>query len=122
MPRRGYRKGIADTKVPLGRRIHTRLPDTLHADLVADATTRNTDAAKILRQLVRAHYTGHRLELPQPRGANAAALRELARIGNNVNQIAHQANLMNLHLLHADARACLATLNDLARRLARPDD
>lgn len=110
MPRRGYRKGISDAKVPLGRRIHTRLPEPIHASLISDAASRSLDAAKILRALATAHYAGQRLELPQPRGPSAAALRELARIGNNLNQIAHRANLMRLPLIEAEARKVLAAV------------
>ena len=117
MPSRGYRKGLSDTKVWLGRRLHTRLPDDIHAALTADAASRSTDAAKILRQLVVAHYTGQRLELPHARAEPSALLRELCRIGNNLNQIAHRAHLGRLHLLDADARACIAAVNDLVRRL-----
>ena len=117
MPRRGYRKGISDARVPLGRRVHTRLPETVHQALLTDAACRTTDASKILRQLAVAHYTGRRLELPQARGANAAVLRELARLGNNLNQLTHNAHLGRLHLLEAEARQCLARINDTARRL-----
>ena len=120
MPRRGYRKGLSDTKIPLGKRIHTRLPEAIHHALMADAASRSTDAAKILRQLATAHYTGHRLELPHARSVNATVLKELARIGNNLNQIAHNANIGRLHLLDADARRCIALINDIARLLVRP--
>ncbi|MGE0290405.1 MAG: MobC family plasmid mobilization relaxosome protein [Bradyrhizobium sp.] len=116
MPRRGYRKGVSDSKVPLGRRLHTRLPATLHARLLQDAESRDTTAARILRELAAAHYTGHRPELPQPRRPSNAALRELTRIGNNLNQIARQAHLMRLTLLEAEARhAVTAVLAAVAR-------
>ena len=118
MPRRGYRKGISDTKVPLGRRIHTRLPEPLHAQLKADARTRGVDAAKILRELARTHYTGQRLELPHARGPLSVIGRDLARLGNNLNQIAREANRMRLALLETDARRCIAAINTAVSRLA----
>lgn len=117
MPRRGYRKGLSDTKTPLGRRIHTRLAEPIHQALMADAANRSTDAAKILRALATAHYKGQRLELPQSRGPSSAALRELARVGNNLNQIAHRAHLMQLHLLEVEARRCIAAINAAATQL-----
>jgi hypothetical protein len=118
MPRRGYRKGVSDHKVPLGKRIHTRLPEALHRALIADAGARSLDAAKILRQLAAAHYTGARLELPHATAkADATRLLALDRLGNNLNQIAKQANLMRLHLLEADARRCIAAIHAAIDRL-----
>lgn len=117
MPRRGYRKGISDDKTPLGKRIHTRLPDSIHKALMEDAASRSTDACKLLRRLTTAHYTGRRPELPHARGINAGAVRELGRLGNNLNQIAHQAHLMRLHLLEADARSCVAAVLSAVDRL-----
>lgn len=49
--------------------------------------------------------------------ANKPLLRELARIGNNINQIAHEAHLMRLHLLEHDARQALTALQAALRRL-----
>lgn len=117
MPRRGYRKGISGSKTPLGKRLHTRLPDEVHTALLRDAASRSTDASKILRALAVAHYTGRRLELPHPRGPSSAALRELARIGNNLNQIAHRANAGRLHLIEAEARRVLAAVIAAVARL-----
>lgn len=117
MPRRGYRKGISDNKTPLGKRIHTRLPEHIHRQLLDDAASRCADAAKILRSLATAHYTGRRAELPHDRGPTSAALRELARLGNNVNQIAHQANTQRLYLIEAEARRCLAAVLAAVDRL-----
>ena len=118
MPSRGYRKGIADDKVPAPRRLHTRLPEMIHVALMADAAGRSLPASRIIRALVVAHYRGHRPELPQARGPGQAALRELCRIGNNLNQIAHQANLMRLHLIERRALDVLDAVNAAARRLA----
>lgn len=61
----------------------------------------------LIASILDAHAGKHCLELSHSRGPSAAAIRELARIGNNLNQIAHAANLMKLHLLEADARRCL---------------
>ena len=112
MPRRGYRKGISDGKTPLGRRIHTRLPDTIHRTLMADAASRSLPASKILRNLAAAHYAGERLEMPHARGPSSAAIRELARLGNNINQIAREANRMRLNLLQTEARVCLRAVRE----------
>ncbi|MBU2531956.1 MAG: MobC family plasmid mobilization relaxosome protein [Alphaproteobacteria bacterium] len=117
MPTRGYRKGISDDKQASPRRLHTRLADDIHAALNADAIARHVSASHIIRALVTAHYTGGRLELPHASGPSSLALRELNRLGNNLNQIARQANLMQLHLLEAKALACIGEINQAARCL-----
>lgn len=116
MPSRGYRKGISDDKQASPKRVHTRLPNDVHAALMADARARHTSACDILRALAIAHTHGARLQLPHPR-VNKAAHVTLNRIGNNVNQLAKQAHLARLPLLEADARACLAVLTETLRRL-----
>ena len=118
MPSRGYRKGTSDTKEPVPKSVRTHVSAREFARLHAEADSRSVTLSKLLRSLVAAHLTGARLQAPQPRGLSAAALRELARLGNNLNQIAHNANLGRLHLLDADARRCIADIHALARRLA----
>lgn len=110
MPSRGYRKGISDAKTAAPHRIHTRLSESIHSALRHDAKARSTNASDIIRALVTAHYTKARLEIPQPRGLNNTAVHELARIGNNLNQIARQANTMHLHLLEHETKACLSAV------------
>lgn len=118
MPTRGYRKGISDDKTAAPRRLHTRLPNAIHAALMADATARSMPASRLIRSLVAAHYQERRPDLPQSRGPGQAALRELCRIGNNLNQIAHQAHLMRLHLIERRALDVLDAIDAAARRLA----
>ena len=117
MPTRGYRKGISDTKEPLGPRLHTRLPVGVHAALKADAKGRSMSVSKLLRELAIARYTGQRLSLPQHRGHNSTLLREFSRVANNLNQIAHHANTLNFNPLLCDARGCIALISELARQL-----
>lgn len=117
MPTRGYRKGISDSKTAAPRRIYTRLPAAIHDALVVDSTSRNRPASEIIRAVLVAHYSGTRLELPQARGPSSAAIRELARIGNNLNQLAHQANLVRLPLIQAQASAALKAVLDAVARL-----
>lgn len=83
----------------------------------AEADVRVMTYSRLLYEILKSHQAGTRLAIPQAKAFNAADLRALTRIGNNVNQIAHQANLMNLHLVHARAEACLASLEALLRRL-----
>jgi hypothetical protein len=117
MPARGYRKGLSDNKTPAPRRIHTRLANEIYARLMADAAGRSLPASRIIRAIVTGFYTGRRPELPQDKGASHAAIRQLARIGNNLNQIAREAHLMRLHLLEARATATIERINAAIARL-----
>lgn len=117
MPTRGYRKGISDAKSAAPKRMHTRLPTAVHDALIADSASRHRPASEIMRAVLVAHYTGTRVELPHARGPSSAAIRELARIGNNLNQLSHQANLMRLPLIEAEARRALKAVLDAVARL-----
>ncbi|MCB1512757.1 MAG: plasmid mobilization relaxosome protein MobC [Hyphomicrobiaceae bacterium] len=117
MPTRGYRKGVSDEKQPLVRDLRARVTARTYDAFSALSLARGVTQARLLRAIVKAHVIGARAEIPQPRSFSADDMRELRRIGNNVNQIAHQANLMRLHLVEERALACLDALEGLARRL-----
>ena len=117
MPRRGYRKGISDAKVASPCYARTRISAGQLAELDAEATARGVTISNLLRSLVAAHLTGKPVELPRRRGVSSELIREFARIGNNLNQIAHMANLMRLPLLEAEARITVDRLNATLDRL-----
>jgi hypothetical protein len=117
MPTRGYRKGRSDTKAPLTTFVRTRLTDIEAGALTAEAVDRNMTVSKLVRAVLAAHLTRQRAELPQPRGASSAALRELCRIGNNLNQLAKQANTGIVPIGATDLRATLADVLNAVRRL-----
>ncbi|MCC0007733.1 MAG: plasmid mobilization relaxosome protein MobC [Hyphomicrobiaceae bacterium] len=71
----------------------------------------------LVADVLDAHVAGTRLQAPHPRGQDAATLRELARIGNNVNQIAREAHLMNLPLIVAKAAQTLDALHAAVDRI-----
>jgi hypothetical protein len=85
--------------------------------LLASADSRAMTLSALIAEILDAFAGDRRIELPHAKGPSTAALRELARVGNNVNQIAHQAQLMRLHLLEAEARRCLASVNAAIDRL-----
>ena len=118
MPSRGYRKGISDDRQPRPHVIKSRVTATTYAALHAEARARSMTFSALVARVLHAHASGQRPELPHPRGAVAEALRELARVGNNVNQIAQQANMMRLHLLVQKAAEALDAVTGAARRLA----
>lgn len=118
MPRRGYRKGECDSKTPLTRQVYTRVSQSTCASLRREAIGRRLTVSALMREVLQAHISKRPSNLPRFRGLNDAALRELSRIGNNLNQLAHEAHLMRLPLLETDTRAALEELLAVARRLA----
>jgi hypothetical protein len=118
MPTRGYRKGQSDGKTPRPHLLRCRTSDPTRQALTAEANARALTFSRLIAEILDAHAGSRRLELPHARGITSAAIRELARLGNNLNQIAHQANLMNLHLVATEARAAIAAITDAVRRLA----
>lgn len=115
MPRRGYRKGLHDSKEPLPHFVRTRLNDQRFAALLEEAKSRGVTVSTLTRLVLCAHLQGQRADLPQRRGEDAALLRQLVRIGNNLNQLAHQANAGLVPIRQEELRACLDRINMLAR-------
>ena len=118
MPRRGYRKGISDRKEPRPHSVKSRISLATYLELHREAESRSMTFSSLLANILDAHATGERLRLPRQTGIATAGLRELCRIGNNLNQIAQKANLMRLHLVEADARKCLAAVRSAIDRLS----
>ncbi len=117
MPSRGYRKGVSDTKQARPHVMKTRTSTSTREKLRAESDQRSVTLSTLMAAVLDAHVTGRRPELPQLRGINAEALRELCRQGNNLNQIARQAHLMRLHLLKDRALQVLDSIDAAARRL-----
>jgi hypothetical protein len=117
MPSRGYRKGISDSKAPLAQFVRSRLTSDEYSWLSAEADNRSITLSKLIRIILAAHLKGQRAELPHPRAIPAAALRELNRTGNNLNQLAKQANTGMVPVNAAELRAVLASVLDAVRRL-----
>lgn len=117
MPTRGYRKGHSDNKDPLPRFVRTRLTDHDYAALNAEAASRSVKIANLIRAVITAHLKHKRAELPHPRGLNHGLLREFSRIGNNLNQLARQANIGLVAVSADELRACIDRINDLARTI-----
>ena len=117
MPARGYRKGVSDRKVPVPCPVRTHITRAELDRLIEAADGRSMTLSRIVRSLVTAFVAGERARLPRAEGPSTAALRELCRIGNNLNQIAHRANAGRLHLIEAEARRVLAAVIAAVARL-----
>lgn len=116
MPSRGYRKGLSDHLHPLAQFVRTRLTHDEHAQLAHEATVRNVTMAKLARLVLEAHLRQQPARLPQPRAEQSAILREIIRLGNNLNQLTRQANTGLVPISKQELQATLDALNALARR------
>lgn len=117
MPTRGYRKGISDNKEPVPYSVRTHISSKERAALLQESDDRAMPLSKLLRALVTAHITNTRAELPHPRKVNSEALRELCRTGNNLNQLARQANTGIIPLRAQELRAVLDNVLSAVQRL-----
>lgn len=116
MPSRGYRKGVSDNKVAHPRQVYVRVSGATYEALLAESADRSLTVSKLLRRVVDAHLAGQTPGIPR-RGAQADVVYQLMRLGNNLNQIGRQANLMNLHHIQARAERTLAAVEAAANRL-----
>jgi hypothetical protein len=116
MPRKGYRKGRDDNRMPVTRFVRTRLPEGLYSALVAEAGERGLTHAALVRAIVAYYF--ERRPIPKPRavGATHAVARELNRIGVNLNQMAHLANATRL-IPVIELRRLLAELHTKLEKL-----
>lgn len=117
MPSRGYRKGISDQKEPVPHSVRTHISEAERAFLDAQCDGRSITMSKLLRTLITAFANDQRAELPHPRRTNAETLRELCRTGNNLNQLARQANTGIVPVPAPELRAVLANVLDAVQRL-----
>ncbi|WP_423415866.1 MobC family plasmid mobilization relaxosome protein [Hyphomicrobium sp. B1] len=117
MPTKGYRKGLSDHKEPLPRFVRTRLSELEFKQLAAEAVSRSATISSLARAVLIAHGKGQRAELPHARGPSNELIRQLTRVGNNLNQLARQANAGTVAVPADDIRRCLDTINTLARTL-----
>lgn len=112
MPAKGHRKSQ-----PLNRQVYVRFPDSEYAQLKADAAARAMTISKLTRALAIAYYKRQRPELKQARGHAAGLMRELNRIGNNLNQLARAANTPKVNVPADEIRAHLDRLVQVIDRL-----
>jgi len=113
MPTRGYRKGQSDSNEPLPCFLRTRLSEREHQAMLNEAQLRSMTMSKLARAVLSAHIAAQRVQLPHP-DRTSALLRELIRVGNNLNQLARQANLGMVAVSGDEIRTCLDRLNALA--------
>lgn len=117
MPRKGYRKGVSDKSRPVSRFVRTRVTDDEYALLAQEAALRTLTHSKFVRAVLVGHIKNHRSSLPKASGRHDELLRQLSRVGNNLNQLTRQANAGLVPVTPGELRACLATLAQMAQEL-----
>lgn len=113
MPTRRTRKHRRK-RILLSKFVRTRVTTAEHHQLLIQSGTRNITTSDLVRALIVAHLNGQRAELPHE-SRNDALLRELARVGNNLNQLARQANTGRVPVDADTLLDCISTINNLAR-------
>lgn len=114
MPSRQTRKHRCTREV-LSKFVRSRVTEAEHRQLLDQSGNRNVTVSDFVRAVIVAHLNGHRAELPQ-QSRNDALVRELARIGNNLNQLARQANTGRVPVAMDELLSCIAAVNGIARR------
>jgi len=92
MPTHGYRKGVSKPKLNKPRQIYTRITEDDHMALTNEAANRSITASDLTRVILTAHLSRQKANLPHFR-PDPKLMATLSRIGNNLNQIAKQANV-----------------------------
>lgn len=112
MPAKGHRK-----EQLLNKQVYVRYPTPEFEQLKQDARDRSMKVSKLVRALTTAHYKRQRPELKKARGHADGLIRELNRIGNNINQLARIANMLRVAVPEAELRRHLASLQDVIARI-----
>lgn len=99
----------------LSKFVRSRVTEAEHRQLLDQSRNRNVTVSDFVRTVIVAHLNGQRAELPR-QSRNDALLRELARIGNNLNQLARQANTGREPVATDELLSCIAAVNGIARR------
>lgn len=111
MPRRSTTRAKRDEKILKPRFLKARLSEDDHAALLTLARTRGIKVSKLTRVILTSHLKGVPASLPHPRGLTDALIHQFARIGNNLNQLARQANAGYVAVSAKEIHSVIETLN-----------
>ena len=116
MPTRGYRKGVSDDKTPAKKSVRTHISEHEFRNLKEHASYRSQTMSGFLRSMVKAQVQNKGLETPHAK-RDRALLREMARIGNNLNQLSRQANTGIVTVGEGELRPVIDKLNAAMKKL-----
>lgn len=104
-------------KSVLTRQIYFRVSERDYKALGQEAQSRAVTNSKLVRSICKAHVDKTRAELPHLKGPSRALIREIARIGNNINQLTRQANAGVVTVSESDLKPVLGQLTAALRKL-----
>lgn len=117
MARRSVRRADKEERVVKPRFLKARLSEHDHAAMQKMASERGIKVSRLTRTILKAHLSNAPVSLPRPRGLTDELVHQLARIGNNLNQLAHQANAGYVAVPAEEIRSCIAAINTKVAQL-----
>ncbi|MCV0370427.1 MobC family plasmid mobilization relaxosome protein [Filomicrobium sp.] len=117
MPRRCSKRADKEEKVVKPRFLKARLSEDDHRQMHRIAAERGIKISRLTRTILQAHLKGIPVRLPHPRGITDELVHQLARIGNNLNQLAHQANIGYVAVPMQEIRSCIDAINQKVAQL-----
>lgn len=117
MPRRGYRKGVSDNKIRLGRKLYVRVENDERDIIQQEAAMRGITMSAMVRKIITGKATQSRSQIPHRTGPSQVVLDQLCRMGNNLNQLARHANAGRIPVSKAEIDDVLAELEAAIHRV-----
>ena len=117
MPTHGYRKSVSKPKLMKPRQIYTRVTEHDHIALMNEAAYRSITTSQLTRVILSAHLARQKANLPHFR-PSPQLMAALSRIGNNLNQLARQANTGMVPVTAAAINRALAKVFEAMDRIA----
>lgn len=111
MARRSVRRADKDERILKPRFLKARLSEDDHQAMMRLARARGIKISRLTRTILKAHLKNVPVSLPHPRGLTDELVHQFARIGNNLNQLAHQANAGYVAVSAEEIRSCIAIIN-----------
>lgn len=99
------------------RFLKARLSEDDHREMQRIAMERGIKLSRLTRSILKAHLKGLAVKLPHPRGITDELVHQFARIGNNLNQLSHQANAGYVAVSAEEIRRCIAVINTKVAQL-----
>lgn len=117
MVRRSVRRADKEDRVLKPRYLKARLSEDDHSAMLKLASARGIKVSRLTRTILKAHLKNVPVSLPHPRGLTDELVHQFARIGNNLNQLAHQANAGYVAVPAEEIRRCISFINTKVAQL-----
>lgn len=115
--RRSAKRADKEERVLKPRFLKARLSEDDHQAMLRMASARGIKVSRLTRSILKAHLKNAPVSLPHPRGITDELVHQFARIGNNLNQLAHQANMGYVAVSAEEIRTCISIINSKVAQL-----